>query len=243
MPALNQLASEPIRSRLLYEMTSGVYAECSRLPRESVLAQELGISRTQLRDSLSQLEREGFITRRHGVGTIINRPVLEIPVRMDIETEFLELVRASGFTPALAWTRAQSVPASPLVAERLQLPADSPVLRVARLITGDGRGAIFCYDYIDCGRIQDDSYTQDAFNLPIFSFLKQYCGLEPILDITQLSPCLATGEPAEALAVAEGQPLLYMDEVDYDLKGQPILYCQEYYAADIVKHMLIRKKF
>ena len=54
-------------------MRDGAYANCERLPRESVLAEKMGISRTQLRDILASLEREGFITRRHGVGTIINR--------------------------------------------------------------------------------------------------------------------------------------------------------------------------
>ena len=69
--------SKTIRLQLLADMKEGAYAHCERLPRESVLAEKLGISRTQLRDILASLEREGFITRRHGVGTIINRHVLE----------------------------------------------------------------------------------------------------------------------------------------------------------------------
>ena len=65
--------TKTIRSQLLADMKDGAYANCDRLPRESILAEKLGISRTQLRDILASLEREGFITRRHGVGTIINR--------------------------------------------------------------------------------------------------------------------------------------------------------------------------
>ena len=56
-----------VQTQLLYEMREGLYADCSRLPRETVLSEELGISRTQLRDALAELDREGFITRRHGV--------------------------------------------------------------------------------------------------------------------------------------------------------------------------------
>ena len=76
--------SRTIRAQLLSDMREGRYAACERLPRESVLAEKLGISRTQLRDVLASLEREGFITRRHGVGTIINRHVLNAHTRMDI---------------------------------------------------------------------------------------------------------------------------------------------------------------
>ena len=85
--------SKTIRAQLLSDMKDGAYADCERLPRESVLAEKLGISRTQLRDILASLEREGFITRRHGVGTIINRHVLNVQTRMDIEVEFLDMIR------------------------------------------------------------------------------------------------------------------------------------------------------
>ena len=86
-----QSPSKTIRAQLLSAMKGGIYANASRLPRESVLAELLGISRTQLRDILASLEREGFITRRHGVGTIINRHVLNANCRMDIEVEFLDM--------------------------------------------------------------------------------------------------------------------------------------------------------
>ena len=76
-----------IRDYLLSAMRTGEYAQCDRLPRESVLSEKMGISRTQLRDILAALEREGFITRRHGVGTIINHYVLDAQTRMDIEID------------------------------------------------------------------------------------------------------------------------------------------------------------
>mgnify|MGYP000779297461 CR=1 FL=1 len=101
----NPRQSKSIRAQLLTAMQVGEYAHCDRLPRESVLSEMLGISRTQLRDILASLDREGFITRRHGVGTIINRHVLGAPARMDIEVEFLDMIRQSGHTPgAVSYT-------------------------------------------------------------------------------------------------------------------------------------------
>ena len=91
--------SKSIRAQLLSAMRDGEYAHCDRLPRESVLSEKLGISRTQLRDILASLDREGFITRRHGVGTIINRHVLGAQARMDIEVEFMDMIRQSGLCP------------------------------------------------------------------------------------------------------------------------------------------------
>ena len=73
-------------------MREGAFRGAKYLPSENDLAKRMDVSRTQLRDALARLEREGFISRRHGVGTMINRHVLALAVRMDLEVEFLEMV-------------------------------------------------------------------------------------------------------------------------------------------------------
>ena len=141
--------SKTIRAQLLYAMKEGEFASCQRLPRESVLAESLGISRTQLRDILASLEREGFITRRHGVGTIINRHVLNAQTRMDIEVEFLDMIRQSGHEPAVASVHVSDGIADQKIAGQLQIPEGTPIIRVSRLCTADGKPAIYCEDVVE----------------------------------------------------------------------------------------------
>ena len=219
--------SKTIRAQLLSAMKDGEYAACQRLPRENVLAEKLGISRTQLRDILASLEREGFITRRHGVGTIINRHVLNVQTRMDIEVEFLDMIRQSGYEPAVASVR---------VSEE-----GAPVIRVARLCTADGRPAIYCEDVLDKALVRG-SYTIKDLKLPIFHFLQQFCGVYPYLDLTDLQPVVADAALAEIFQVPMGTPLLHMDEVDYDIDGRPVFCSTEYFIDGIFRHTVMRKK-
>ena len=109
--------SDDICHELLQEMKTGQYADCDRLPRETELAEHLGISRTRLRDTLAQLEREGVITRRHGVGTIINRHVLQVKNRMDMEFEFLDIIRNNGYEPAISKVRLNEDKLNPFCAD------------------------------------------------------------------------------------------------------------------------------
>jgi len=109
--------------QLIKEMRSGRFAKSKRLPRETVLSEQYGISRTHLRDILAQLEREGFITRRHGVGTVINRHVLQVRNRMDIEAEFLEIIRNNGYDPAVAQVTIHEECADDTVAGKLLHPS------------------------------------------------------------------------------------------------------------------------
>ena len=232
----------PLQSRLLHEMREGAFRGAKRLPSENDLAKHLDVSRTQLRDTLARLEREGFISRRHGVGTVINRHVLALSVRMDLEVEFLEMVERSGYRPDVVLLSTERLPAEAGTAERLGLEAEEPVLRNVRLVTADGRPAIYCEDYIPLRLVQDPLPATKEMGLPIFHFLREHCGAEPCMDLTEIRAVPADGRAAEALGLAPGTPLLYMDEVDYDVAGRPILYARQFYVDGIVRHTLMRKK-
>ena len=63
--------SAQAKEYLLDLIEEGVYEPGMRLPSESELAGQLGISRPTLREALYTLEQEGTIVRRHGVGTFV----------------------------------------------------------------------------------------------------------------------------------------------------------------------------
>ena len=231
-----------VREMLLYEMTKGHFAHSKRLPRESVLAEMLNISRTQLRDNLASLEREGFISRCHGVGTIINHHVLDVLVRMDIEIELMDMVRQSGYEPGLAFVKVRQEPCPHYVGKALCLDEDTPVLRVSRLVTADGKAAVYCEDYIALSDIEDSSYDRSIFEQPIFSFISRYCKKTLVMDVTELSAVAATAELAEILQLEQGTPLLFMDEIDYEVSGHPVLYSRQYYVNGIIHHKVVRRR-
>ena len=243
---VNAMSSQPdqantIRDYLLSAMRTGEYAQCDRLPRESVLAEKMGISRTQLRDILAALEREGFITRRHGVGTIINHYVLDAQPRMDIEVEFLDMIRQSGFTPAVASVQISEGVADTKIASQLKIEEGDPVIRIARLCTADGKPAIYCEDVLAKSLIKKD-YTPANLNFPIFHFLQQFCGVSAYLDLSDLKPIVADEDLSDLLEVPVGSPLLLMDEVDYDIDGNPVFCSKEFFVDGIFRHTVLRKK-
>lgn len=238
-----QMQIHSVRSRLLREMKEGAYRYSGKLPPEGTLAERLNISRTQLRDSLAQLEREGFISRHQGVGTVINRHVLAVPVRMDMEIEFMEMISQSGRVPSLLLSTHEFVPAGDAVAQQLAISPADTVLKVCRLIGADGNPAIYCEDYIPAALIKKKEYTGQDLQKPIFSFLKQFCGLEPHMDLTEVRPAVADATMAKMFCVSEGTPLLYLDEIDYDKEGMPMLYSPQYYIGGVIQHTMLRMKF
>ncbi len=239
--ANNAPETKNIEELLLYEMRFGSYRSSDRLPRESMLAEALSISRTQLRDSLAELEREGFISRRQGVGTIINRHVLNVPVRMDLEIEFMEMVKRSGYAAEEKLIKTGSVRSSS-AAEKLGIGRTDEMLFVSRIVTADSRPVIYCEDYIPKSLIKHCDYNQRDLEKPIFDFLRRFCNKDAYLDVTEIRPAAASATLASRLGVKEGTPLLYMDEVDYDFEGMPVMYSRQYYVDGVIAHNVIRRK-
>ena len=230
-----------VQERLLYEMRFGCYKDSDRLPRESLLAEALDISRTQLRDSLAELEREGFISRRQGVGTLINRHVLKLPVRMDLEIEFMDMIRRSGRKPQEKLIKVGGV-LSVTAAEKLGIGRTDEMLFVSRIVTGDGKPVIYCEDYIPRSLIKRTDYSRETLEKPIFAFLSEYCSKDAYLDVTEIRPYSASGPIAQRLGVPEGTALLYMDEIDYDFEGMPVMYSRQFYVDGIITHNVVRRK-
>ena len=241
MTEFKDIFAKEAHAQLIQQMRTGAYATCDQLPRESELAKAMGISRTQLRDILAVLECEGFITRRHGVGTLINRHVLQLPVRIDMEQEFMDMIHAGGYTPSVLSVTAEESPATAEEAEKLHLPAGTRLMRCNKLCAANKSPAIYCEDMFDASLLQNVP-TEKDLRVPIFQLLQDKCRLNCFMDIARLMPVVADDRLAEILQLTPGTPLLYIEEVDYDVDGNPILYSRQYFVSDYFQHNIIRKR-
>ena len=230
-----------LKKRILDEMKTDSCVIKSRLPRETELADHMKVSRTQLRDAMANLEREGFITRIHGNGTIINQHVMQVKNRMDIEMEFLEIIRSNGYQPGISYVHVQEEKADKFLADKLQIPEETEVMRVCRICTADGNPAIYCEDVFEKELIKEE-YTLDDFQAPIFNFLKKRCHIEAYMDLTQLHAVLADEKVADAFGIIVGSPLLNMEEIDYDISGNIIFYSTQYFVDKYIEQTVLRKK-
>ncbi len=241
MTEFMDIYAKEAHAQLIQEMRTGAYADCPQLPRESELAKTMGISRTQLRDILAVLECEGFITRRHGVGTLINRHVLQLPVRMDMEQEFMDMIFAGGFTPSVAFVTSHESPATAQEARQLKLEEGTVLLRVNKLCAADKKPAIYCEDMFDASLLLSPA-TDRNLKAPVFQLLQEKCRLNCYMDIARLLPITADERIADILKIAPGTPLMYIEEVDYDVDGNPILFSRQYFVSDYFQYNILRKR-
>ncbi len=228
--------------KILKEIKDGIYANSTRLPSETEIAEYFGISRTMVRDCLSTIEREGFISRKHGIGTIVNQYVLEIKTRMDLEQEFLEMVRSTNRTPSLPFVHHGTTIANEEIAKNLKVKIGEPLLFSERIVAADDEPAIYCIDYIAEKNIYDKNYDLTILDGPIFTFLEKYCNSQVFMDLSEIRAIIADKKLSDIFKIDEGSPILFMNEVGYSLYGQPVLYSKEYYKDGMFNHTILRKK-
>ena len=227
---------------LLSMLREGAFDKIGKLPPEEILAQKLGISRTVVRDVLAALESEGFITRRRGIGTTINRHVINVKSRLDLEKEFLEEVADCGYTPTVGFVIPTVSWADEEASRRLLIPEGEEIIIVERLILADGKPAIYCLDHLSLSLIVDTSYSLNDLKPPIFDFMERYCHCAVQMDLTKITPFLVDRHLATVLAIPEGSPILYLDEVGYDINQKPVLWSKEFYAPGIFEFTVLRRK-
>jgi GntR family transcriptional repressor for pyruvate dehydrogenase complex len=106
--------SEKVAAQLKKLIADGVLKVGDRLPSERDLSEQLGVSRTSIREALQQLEMQGILSTVHGGGSVVQN-ITEREIRKPIELfleqdkkRVLELAELRAFMEAWAAREAAS---------------------------------------------------------------------------------------------------------------------------------------
>ena len=235
-----ELISSQIADRLLTEMRDGEYQDAEHLPPEVELADQLKVSRTVVRDALSELEREGYIERVRGIGTVINRDVVTLRRRMDQKFEFNQMIRDAGYLPNSDDLKVTRAPLDADAAGALGLAEGTPAVYICRRILADSRPVLFSTDIIPCSFFGTAHLESIDFSRPVFDILSEICGTQVTSTVTHVHA--AIGDPAvrRALSLNRDQALLELTETCYSRLCRPVLRCRTFYT-DFFDFALVRK--
>ncbi len=112
----------------------------------------------------------------------------------------------------------------------LQLSRGDTVLAVERVRTADGQPVIYSRDRIPARLLRTDL---DLKNLdPSLFALLSTSGHAADHATATLRAVASTSQTAKVLNVRRGKPLLYIEEIDYDIDGTPVMLSQEWHVSE-----------
>ena len=225
----------------MQRIEAGEWRPSDRLPSEPSLAASMGVSRATLRDALRSLEEDGFVTRVQGSGTFVtHRPRLKN--NLDVNFGVTELIRSMGMRPGTSQVRTFEAEATRDEAGLLAMPEGSPLRCLERVRTADGQPVVLSVDMVPAQRLDDrPDLLEKVGKGSVYDLLERELGIVIRQGVAAIRPANADGALAARLRVPAGTLLLYIQQVDYDLDGRPVLLSHEHHLADAFEIAVVRR--
>jgi GntR family transcriptional regulator len=211
------------------QILSGELAPGTRLAGESPLARELAVSRPTIRGALLQLQREGLVVTRQGVGSFVaSRRISQTMAHLETldatlaEQGLNSSTRVIEFLFTAPTTRVRSM---------LRLEADAQVLQISRAHMIDDVPIAHVRMCLP-GAIGVNFSRNDMEHHPLYELLPSRLGVR-IGQATQTVRA-ESASPAIALAldIGERMPVLACERVTYSAELEPVIYALFHYRAD-----------
>ena len=230
---------EEIVSKLRGKIENDGFTE-GRLPSEPSLASQMGVSRSTIRQALSELEMEGMIFRKHGSGTFVNQRVVNIGTRLEEVWSFVEMIEESGYAPDVRHIDLDLINPAASVARELNLNQEEEVLRTANVFLADQVPVIYCVDYIPAKLVRS-AYQPEELYGPVYEFLEARCKQQVVHNLTEVKPAVVDQTLSNYLDCKQGIPVHYFRETAFNQDEQPVMYSDEYYRPEYFSFNVFRK--
>ncbi|MEU9255627.1 GntR family transcriptional regulator [Streptomyces sp. NPDC048270] len=234
--AMDARGADPLWSqaadRIREEIARRGLGEGSKLPPERELCTRLDISRVTLRRALAHLVDQGLVTASHGRGWFVAASAPPAPARdwpEDLES-FTATARRKHMRASSVVLRHDTVTASLDDADRLGVPAGTPLLRLERVrLLNDVRIALD--RTLVVAELAPDLAKTDFREASLFSELRRW-GVQPDRAEATIEARSADGELAGHLGIAPGAPVLVLDQTVFTRGGRPLLLSTVEYSGE-----------
>jgi GntR family transcriptional regulator len=227
MPGQTLLADR-LRDELLEEITTSHLAPGTKLPTEGELAKRFGVSRATVREAVGGLVEAGYVIRRRGSGSYVAER-RRMPHGLDSTLSYLAMIESAGAHAGMRVLDAVFEQCSKNDSP-LQVSRGDTVLAVERVRTADGTPVIYSRDRIPA-RLLRAALDLKSLDPSLFALLRS-SGHAADHATATLRAVASTSCTAKVLGVRRGKPLLYIEEVDYDRDGTPVMLSREWHVSE-----------
>ncbi|MED5620205.1 GntR family transcriptional regulator [Ideonella sp. BN130291] len=210
-----------IREELRARIVSGAWQPHDRMPSESELMAQYGVSRITVRQALADLENAQLIFKVPGKGSFVAQA-----------KPYQELGRLQGFAEAMAprghdtlnrVLHVRPVPAQAAVARALQLAPHTQVLEIRRVRLLDGQPVSVDLTWLPAA-LGERVQQADLASRDIFHILETDCGRPLGHADLAIDATLADAPVAALLGLDAGAPVLRIERLTHDRHGVPVDY-------------------
>ncbi len=216
------------------KITSGTVTPGERLPTESELIDQYGVSRITVRQALSALADDGLIERRQGSGTFVSQRRTRKRKFDDVKhfTGSLDELMDMGADSPVKVLEFNRIEANKHEAELLQVKIGAPVYVLKRLRLHDGKPYSLLVNYLpeEVGA----NLTEEELNSgTILRTIEAKTGFRLSEANQQIKAELSDPYVSNLLGIRVGSPLLSIERTVFTEEGKPVEFVHALYRSDI----------
>lgn len=232
---LGRELSESLRTRII----EGEFRPGSRLPSETTISEEYGVSRVTVRTAIKLLESQGIVHVRHGSGTYVADIGGQVRTGLQELRSISETIRQMGFTPRMECHRIEQREATAEEAAKLELAPGSVIVAVERAIMGDDVVMAYSYDVLPAGSIPPERLGALGTG-SMFAILDEV-GLHPTRAVAELHAV-----SSETVGWGPNRPssglYLLLDQLHQNARGSAIAYSKTYFVEGRFQFVILRTR-
>jgi len=214
-----------VAEHLRHLIGTGQLAAGEHLPNEIDLARAFTLSRPTMRQALDELVRDGLITRRRGIGTVVTPQQFRRGAQL---TSIYDDLVAAGRTPSTS-VLSVGLDEGPHDVAATFGGGAGRLVALERLRSADGKPLVLMRNWLPMRY----AFLLDAdlSATSLYQLMREH-GDVPASARKSISACAATQRPAELLGVRRGSPLLRVRHVGFDATGRVVEVGDHLYRGD-----------
>ena len=229
-----------VRDELLDAIRAGDFTD-GRLPPESALAAQLGVSRTTVRAALQSLAADGLVTRRRRHGTVVNAHLLRASMPLNRLVSFHALIEQCGHEASADPQEVRTGGVPEVAAPALGVEPGAHCVLVDRLLRAGSRPVIAIRDVVPLERLRvDPSEVRPADST--FDFLAAD-GVAPAAYATSdIVPLVADRGHPRGLRIPPGRAYVELRETLFSSDHERIAFSSVAVDDAMVRLSLLRRE-
>jgi DNA-binding GntR family transcriptional regulator len=219
---------ESIRSSIV----NGQLKYGHKIPTELELSEEHKISRITVRKAILELVEEGYLVKKQGKGTYVNKRKIQRKIVHFLS--FSDACKANGLKPRSIVTKMEIIQPAPSDQKLLQLVEGDALLLIQRVRYAADSPMMLENNYFSYKEYH--SLLNETLEGSIYQILEEKLNIKPThAGETSLEIVRASEDEMELLSVASGEPLFYLESIVYDENDRPVHIGKQYIAGDSYK--------
>lgn len=219
-----------LKELIVAEIKEGSYKKDCPIPTEKEFSEIFKISRTTVRQAITELVQEGWLYRVKSKGTFVSKPKISQDFISKLVT-FQDEMKASGKTPRTEVLELKVETVPDRVAKELNLKPEDQVIYMNRRRFADEEPIVVVETYIpynDCAYV----LQHDLVGKSLYEIMSEKEETEVHCVKRRVEAIEATAEDSKYLGIKKGKPIQLFKSVGYNIYGKPVEFSVARYRAD-----------